>query len=299
MLPEFETRMLSLPEREVEIALHDWGGDGPPALLHHANGFCAALFGLLVPKLLPHFRVIGMDARGHGDSSRPPQSSDYHWHHFVEDLLAVGARVVEELECARIELAIGHSFGGTCMAIAASRRPALFGRVAMLDPVIIPPEGWTAQPGFPGPRPEMAALARKRRAVWPSREAVRAAWSSPQHAFGDWDPRALEIYVREGFRERTDDQVELKCTPWVEAAVFDHNHSLPPFDFAPDMTVPTLILWAARGRFPRPIFEELAARMRDARVEDVDGGHLLPMQAPDPTAEAILRFALPERRSGG
>jgi hypothetical protein len=35
--------------------------------------------------------------------------------------------------------------------------------------------------------------------------------------------------------------------------------------------------------------------MPDARVEDVDGGHLLPMQAPDLTAEAILRFALPER----
>ena len=27
----------------LEIALLDFGGDGPLALLHHANGFCAGL----------------------------------------------------------------------------------------------------------------------------------------------------------------------------------------------------------------------------------------------------------------
>ena len=287
--------MLSLPERGVEIALHDWGGDGPLALLHHANGFCAALFGLMVPPLLPHFHVIGMDARGHGDSSRPPQPSDYHWSHFVDDLLAVASRLVEELDHERVELAIGHSFGGTCTAIAASRRPALYAHVAMLDPVIFPPEGWTPPAEFAGPRPDMAAVARKRRAVWPSRDAVRDVWSTPPHPFSGWDPRALELYVREGFRERPDGQVELKCAPEVEAAVFDHNHSLSPFEFGAALSVPTLLLWAARGHFPRAIFERFTELMPDARVEDVDGGHLLPMQAPDLTAEAILRFALRER----
>jgi hypothetical protein len=31
--------------------------------------------------------------------------------------------------------------------------------------------------------------------------------------------------------------------------------------------------------------------MPDARIEDVAAGHLLPMEAPDLTADALLRFA--------
>ena len=42
--------------------------------------------------------------------------------------------------------------------------------------------------------------------------------------------------------------------------------------------------WAmerARGDFPRRHFENLAARMPDARVRDADAGHFVPMERPD------------------
>jgi hypothetical protein len=38
MLTQVSRRKIQLPESGIEIALLDWGGDGPLALLHHAKG---------------------------------------------------------------------------------------------------------------------------------------------------------------------------------------------------------------------------------------------------------------------
>ncbi len=290
MLRDVVRRKIALPERGVELALLDWGGDGPLAFLHHANGFCGALWDLVAERLRPHFRVIALDARGHGDSSSPPPPDAYHWDSFVGDLAAVVERVLADLGRARVDFGIGHSFGGTCTALAAARRPELFGRVAMIDPVIFGPTELLPETFRRGP-PDRIEGTLKRRAVWPSRQAIVAAWSRDGHAFGAWDRRALELYAAEGFRDRADGQVELKCAPAVEAAVYANNQSLDPFTEAANLRAPSLLLWAARGNFPRSLYEAFASRARDARVEDIDAGHLLPMEAPDATADALLRFA--------
>ena len=60
----------------IEIALRDWGGDGPLALLHHANGFCAELWAQVAERLRGRFHLIALDARGHGASSKPDPEGD-------------------------------------------------------------------------------------------------------------------------------------------------------------------------------------------------------------------------------
>ena len=126
---------------DIEIAAWDWGGDGPIALLHHANGMCGATWTLVAERLASRYRVVAVDARGHGDSSSPPAPEG--------------------------------SFGGIVTAMAEARRPALFERIAMLDPPIHPDAALSAQldasGGILDPRPSIAAQARKRNAVWPSR----------------------------------------------------------------------------------------------------------------------------------
>ena len=97
MLVGVTRRRIRLRESGVEIALLDWGGDGPPALLHHANGFCAALWQPVAEELRSHFRVIAMDARGHGDSSVPEGPNAFDWDVLAKDLLAVGESLLEEL----------------------------------------------------------------------------------------------------------------------------------------------------------------------------------------------------------
>ena len=77
ILDRAERRRIQLPETEIEIALLDWGGDGPLALLHHANGFCAGVWGCLIEALEGRFRFVAMEARGHGDSSKPEGDDAY------------------------------------------------------------------------------------------------------------------------------------------------------------------------------------------------------------------------------
>ena len=122
MLEGVERRRFALPESGLEIALLDWGGDGPLALLHHANGFCAAVWGLVASGLRHRYRVIALDARGHGDSSRPSGSGAYHWDRFAEDLVEVAERLVAEAGGGSLALGVGHSFGGTSFLGAAARQ---------------------------------------------------------------------------------------------------------------------------------------------------------------------------------
>jgi len=274
---------------DVEIALLDWGGAGEPVLLHHANGFCKGVWALVAERLAPRFRVFEMDARGHGDSSRPEAPGSYAWARFAEDAAAVAAFVAAECRVKRLPLAVGNSFGGTSLLGAAKRRPDLFGRLVLVDPVVpllveeIPPER----------REHMIAMverATKRRADWPSRAEARAFFAE-RELFEHFDPRALDLYVLDGLRERGDGSVELKCAGAVESAVFAGGGEVDVAALARGLRTPALWLWAARGSFSRERYRELAASMALGRVEDLACGHLAPMERPDLVADAILRFA--------
>ncbi len=288
MLENVSRRRLRLPGKKVEIALLDWGGDGPLALLHHANGFCAGLWGLVAEALRPHYRVIAMDARGHGDSSRPEGVEAYDWSLLVDDLIAVAESLLAESGKQRIALGLGHSFGGTLTLSAAARRPDLYEHLVLVDPVLLPPRD-----GVPvemrGRGSELAEPARRRRQVWVARDEARSFFAG-RELFENWAPRALDLYVAEGLRVRDDGQVELKCPGAVEAAIFDQNHSLDLFSEIEVVRAPARLLWAKRGNFPLSLYEGLVARLAEASIEEVDAGHLMPMEQPERVADAVLRF---------
>ena len=289
MLEQVRRRKLQLPESGIEIALLDWGGDGPLALLHHATGYCAGVWGPVAEQLSHHYRVIAMDARGHGDSSKPEGADCYRWEHFGRDVVAVAEQLAAEHRDGRIALGLGHSFGGTSILLASAERPKLFGRNVLVDPIVPPPNSGLSQNAS-----ALAEGARKRRHLWPNRGTARAKWSEKE-IFAAWDPRALDLYLAEGFSDRADGQVELKCPGVVEAAIFESAHSLDIWPLAKKVRVPTLILWASRGDFPRIVFENLAQQMDDAQIRDADTGHLIPMECPDCVVEVALDFATRSR----
>src|SRR5262245_31709617 len=186
VLEDVTRRRLALTERGVEIALLDWGGRGPLALLHHANGFCAAMLDLVARPLSAHFRVIGMDARGHGDSSRPAGAHAYEWREFGADLAAVARALAKEH--GRIALALGHPFGGTSMLLAAAEEPALFERLVLVDPVLHEPRAANAyDPERSARAYGLVERASRRRVVFPDRAAARASWCDKE-MFASWDP---------------------------------------------------------------------------------------------------------------
>lgn len=285
---------LVLPERGVELSFVDFGGEGPLAVLSHANGFCAALYAPLAERLRERYRVVAFDSRGHGDSSAPPPPAPYEWEEFAEDWRAVAASLCARLGAERVALGIGHSFGGTCLLAAAAREPRRFGAIALLDPVLIPPPGERAGAFHGEGEHPMATAARKRNALFPSRGAIRSSWAR-RGVFADWDPAALDAYLQHGFRDRADGQVELKCAPAVEASVFQLGPRFDLFEEIPRLAVPALWLHAGLGNFPLPLVERAAGLNDRIRLESLETGHLMAMTDPEVVSERLLAWAATRR----
>ncbi len=284
-------RRVPLEKRGVEIAVQDWGGDGPIALLHHANGFAAALWAPVAERLRSRFRVVAMDARGHGDSSLPAEGAvaeAFDWEVMAEDLGAVAQWLLDESGQSQIGLGLGHSFGGTLTLAAEAAKPGLYRQIALADPVVPPTPEMLAKMDW-GERPPLAELARRRRNIWPNREEARAQLAG-KPLFATWTERARELYFMEAMRERDDGQVELKCSGLVEALVFESSTSLDLFDIVSKVGAPSLFLWAKNGNFPRLAYEELCKKMGETRIIDADAGHLIPMEEPGWVAEQVLSF---------
>jgi len=278
----------------IAISALDWGGDRPIALMHHANGMCAATWTLVAEALANDYRVVAVDARGHGDSSAPAAPDGYPMQAFVDDLAAVARALRAETGRPRIAYGIGNSFGGIVTAATEALHGELFERIAMLDPPIHPDEELRARldpsGGIVDPRPLIAAQARRRTAVWPSRETARAAWAD-KPMFASWRPRAFDLYLAEGFRDRADGRVELKCAPEVEATIFATSGDLDVYALAPRVQPPVLLVRAKRGSLPQQAFAHLASLLPNCRYIEPDVGHLMPLEAPEHTVELLRGFA--------
>jgi pimeloyl-ACP methyl ester carboxylesterase len=84
----------------------EWGSGSAPVLLLHGGYGNANYFGNLIPALVKHgYRVIAMDSRGHGRSTRT--SAPYTYHMMAEDVIGL----LDQLKLHRVSL-VGWSDGG-------------------------------------------------------------------------------------------------------------------------------------------------------------------------------------------
>ena len=109
--------------------------------------------------------------------------------------------------------------------------------------------------------------------------------------FKAWQPRAFDLYLDEGFRDRPDGSVELKCRPDVEATVFATSGDLDIFAAAPQIEAPVLLVRAGRGSLPAPAFEHLCRLLPRCTMLMPDVGHLLPLEPPELTVQLLNDFA--------
>jgi pimeloyl-ACP methyl ester carboxylesterase len=97
---------------EVEgfsLAWDEWGsGSGPPLVLVHGFSGSAHDFALHIPELARDRRVMAIDHRGHGRSTKSGDETHYTVDHIVDDLIDWLSHTVED---EPIDL-LGHSMGG-------------------------------------------------------------------------------------------------------------------------------------------------------------------------------------------
>lgn len=281
--------------RDIHINVLDFGGSGPVALLHHANGFCAGTWSLVARELTRHYHVFALDARGHGDSDAAGAMDGSDLSVFVQDEIAVAEALCRLCDVPRIAYGIGSSFGGVVTAAAEAAHPGLFERMALLDPPIIATPELNRHLGLPMPtRDEWqgppVAQTRKRRAHFPSRNEASSSWRT-RGMFASWPDEAFELYLSECLRPSADGGVELKCSPMVEAHVYLATDNMSALTYAPAVRVPVLYARASRGLFTSGFCAAVASLFPDARFEEIEGGHLLPLEAPGAVVAHLLDFS--------
>lgn len=105
-----------------------WGRSGDPtAVLVHGNGGHAHWWDALVPALVPGWRLVAPDLRGHGESGWP-EPPRYRIADFAADL----GTVLDALAAGPVAL-VGHSMGGRVTAWYTAEHPERVRALVLLD----------------------------------------------------------------------------------------------------------------------------------------------------------------------
>ena len=280
-------------ERRLEVdgltlVSFEWAGEGAPILLAHGTGFHARVWDA-VARRLPGRRVIALDLRGHGRSSKP--EPPYHWRRFAEDIVAL----VRGLDLHGV-IGVGHSMGGHTVADAAIQCPDRFTRLVLIDPTIMIAADRASQAGGG------FEFVSRRRNEWASPEEMIERFSE-RFPFNAWHDGVLRDYAVYGLLPAPSGEgYVLACPPVVEAAVYA-GRVTPGFDLVSELDRLTIPVDVLRSRAPdpgetpapfttSPTMPDLASRLHDGTDLSLPHlSHFIPMEAPDLVARHILRAA--------
>ncbi len=112
---------------DLELHVLEWSAEGVPLVLLHGLGNEAHLWDDFAPSVAPHYRVLAIDQRGHGDSDWDPEAR-YDAESMTDDLEAV----LDAFEIDRFVL-VGFSMGGRVSMTFAGRHPGGLAGLVIID----------------------------------------------------------------------------------------------------------------------------------------------------------------------
>lgn len=231
------------------------GGTGDPVLiLHHSTG--SRGWEPLAAALASSFAVIEPDLPGYGQSERPE------WARSARDVAILIGRLIDHLDLPGVHV-VGLGFGGWVAAELATMAPR---RLATLTLV-----------GAPGLKPRHGEIADQ--VLIGFEEYVRLGFSSDaafEAEFGPKPDKALtELW--DFSREMT---ARLTWKPWMFSRQLPH--------LLGEASMPALVVWGAEDRVvPLDCGHQYAELLPNARLEVVEAGHIVDLEAPGRLTELI------------
>lgn len=263
------------PQATLEIHFVEWGlPSGPPLVLLHGGSAHARWWDFVAAELSPAHRVIALDLRGHGDSSRVEPAS-----YLVEDYVADLEAFVAELRLGPFVL-VGHSLGGyVALSFAAGSAASELRGVVAVDTRPFVGDGnndfWARLRGLAHPRyRDLDDVCRRFR---PIPRGTRAR------------PEVISHVATLGVRTTHDGYLEPKF----------HRPALGPLPYA-DLTprlerieCPVLLARGAESAFVTPeMTRRMAERCRSATIVEIEQAeHHVLLDQPQALARVITRFA--------
>lgn len=251
---------------DAEIWYHDTASDRPPLVLLHGLAGYALEWGATIAALSEDYRVISIEQRGHGSSTRRPD--DVSRAAYVADVVAV----LDDLDASAVPV-VGQSMGGHTAMLLAARHPERVSQLVMVEA------------GLGGGDPaDVAALATWFRS-WPAPFADRDAFLT---FFGG--SRSVAEGWADGLTERSDGlwpQWDADTLAAALAAVAEREC----LDEWSSVRAPTLLVRGEHGSVPERQVESMCALRPDTTLAIVSAaGHDLHLEAPDALQPVLARF---------
>ena len=268
------------------IPFVDFGGEGEILHFAHPNAYAPETFNRFVAPLSEHYHVMALKQRPLWPHSDPTEMTN--WMLFADDLIAFF-----DQEGLRNVVGLGHSMGGVATMYAAVKRPELFSKLVLIEPVFMPPvvlnmvANMTPEDMKQHPLVQSALY---RRSQWASRqEAFDRFRTKP--VFARFSDESLWDYVNYSIGDNEDGTVSLLFPSTWEAQIYSHFPQ-QVWDELPKVTQPMLSI---RGAETDTLMPEAWAKWQDLQpngtyIEMADVGHMLTLERPSAVAEVVLNY---------
>jgi pimeloyl-ACP methyl ester carboxylesterase len=242
------------------------GGDGPVVVLLHGLAGHAGEWTQTAGWLSERYRVLALDARGHGVAERAPRDVSREAH--VADVVDA----IERLEVGRV-IVVGQSLGGHTAMLVAARRPDLVQGLVMVE---ASPAGGNTEVAD-----ELGRALRRWPVPFPSSTAALEFFGGPSQTAEAWVDGLEE---RDGgWWPRFD--VDVMVQTLREAVTRSY------WDEWDRIRCPTLVVRAGAGTIPAADAEAMVARLPQARLVEIEGAaHDVHLDRPMEWREALTEF---------
>jgi len=270
-LDKFESmkRKVALHDGEVLAYLEMGDPQGPPVVLIHGYTDSARDWVPMLPFMPKRFRLILVDIRGHGESSKP--ECCYTRYDFAYDIKLL----LDRLHVRRADI-VGHSLGSIIAQTFAETWPQRTHRVVLISSTGGRPDGTPAKSA----QFDFAAGIRKlKEPIEADSPFMIAWWDSPTPVNAD--------FIR---RER-EDSAKIPLRVWL--AVLDQGLPMTGLQRTlPQLKAPTLLIWGSKDPIMGPEDRaSLRTALPHAEVKIFDGlGHNPFWEQPRAVAGEIIRF---------
>ena len=268
----------------IDVALHELAGHAglPPLLISHATGFHGRAYTPLAHALADRFHCFALDHRGHGDTIAPASWHDgtaIDWAAYGDDAAAAARAVAPDGGL----VGFGHSMGAATLLMAAARDPRQFSKLVLFEPIAGPFD----EPFDPDTVPLVVGARRRRRRFGSFDEAYTNY--APKLPMALMTPESLRQYVDHGFHRTAEGDVELNCSPEIEAGTFAASRHNAVWAMLPGIEVPTTVVAGAiEQNEPSGVAELIAERLpKGGYVSLPHQTHFGPFSHPDELAALI------------
>lgn len=261
-----------------------FGGSGSPLQFIHANGYAPETYTKFLRNFTQAYEVNALKLRPFWPGEFPDQLKS--WLLFVDDLIDM----MDEMGHHQV-VGVGHSLGAVVSWVASIRRPDLFSRLVLIDPVILPSQFirmsqltpfWLKKRKLP-----IVKTALNRRNKWADEATAREHLGSKK-VYMRFDKAVFDDFIRYNLKADHEGLTLAYPREW-EGRVYATAPNIWPY--MPKNKVPVHIIKAQYSDvITSNTWEAMKERTQLASFYEMPGvGHLVPMEKPDELALHILK----------